>query len=79
MFIVSETSRFRVLKYHLVGPKQGELEAMIDTLEGHVDGANCSRNSSGLRNIAIPSCVSNIVKNLFKMPINSEDNYYDVT
>ena len=47
MFIVSETSRFRVLKYHLVGPKQGELEAMVDSLVGYVDGANCSRYSSG--------------------------------
>lgn len=70
--LISETSRFRVLKYHLVGPKQGEVEVMVDSLVGHVDGVDCSSNSSGLCYIAIPTCVSSIVKILFKMPNNIE-------
>jgi len=64
--LVSETSMFRVLKYHLSGPKDGHLEVILDMLPGHTDGVDCI--SSGHCLVALPSPVTNIQKMLFKMP-----------
>ncbi|GFH43901.1 hypothetical protein CTEN210_00375 [Chaetoceros tenuissimus] len=68
---VSETSKFRVLKYHLQGKNKGKLEVALDTLVGHTDGCDCSRES-GKCYIAIPSSVTALTKKIFQLPSNLE-------
>lgn len=41
--VVTETFMLRTLKYHLEGPKEGELEVIVDNLTGVPDGADCSK------------------------------------
>jgi len=65
--IFCETSRFRLLRYHLAGPKQGEVEIAVDKLFGFVDGAACS-HTSGKCYAAIPSTVTTTVKLVFNLP-----------
>lgn len=63
--LVCETSMFRVLKYHLSGPKEGQLEISVDVLPGHVDGVDC--NPDGICYVAIPSPVIGLSKLLYKL------------
>lgn len=64
--LVCETSLFRVLKYHLSGTKQGQLEVVLDILPGVTDGVDCQ--SSGNCLVAMPTTVPDILKMLYKMP-----------
>lgn len=68
---VSETSKFRLLKYHLHGKNKGKLEVALDTLVGHTDGCDCSKDS-GKCYIAIPSSVTNLTKKIFLLPSTLE-------
>ena len=68
---VSETSKFRLLKYHLHGKNKGKLEVALDTLLGHTDGCDCS-TESGKCFIAIPSSVTALTKKIFQLPSNLE-------
>lgn len=68
--LICETSMFRVLKYHLSGPKMGQLEISVDMLPGHVDGVDC--NSDGMCYVAIPTPVVGLSKLLYKLPKNIE-------
>jgi sugar lactone lactonase YvrE len=43
--VVTETFMLRALKYHLEGPKKGELEVLVDNLIGVPDGADCSKTA----------------------------------
>lgn len=52
--LVSETFSARVLKYHLVGEKRGELEVVLGALPSLPDGADCSF-STGLCYVPIPT------------------------
>lgn len=42
--LVNETSRYRVLKYWLMGPKQGSYEVLIDNLPGFPDGISTGKH-----------------------------------
>lgn len=69
--IVNESSMFRVLKYHLTGSKQGELEVAVGSLPGFVDGADCS-HTSGMCYVVMPTSVTGLTKTLLKMPATAE-------
>lgn len=43
--VINETFMLRALKYHLEGPKEGELEVLVDNLTGIPDGADCSKST----------------------------------
>jgi Strictosidine synthase len=47
--IVSQTFAMRLSKYHLSGPRQGDLETVLDSheLTGYTDGADCSWSTTG--------------------------------
>mmetsp|Transcript_6871 Transcript_6871/g.7496 ORF Transcript_6871/g.7496 Transcript_6871/m.7496 type:complete len:412 (+) Transcript_6871:66-1301(+) len=70
--MVSESSMARILKYHLTGPKKGQIEVMIDKLPGFVDGADCSSSSKRLCYSPIPSSILPIVKLLNGLPASWE-------
>jgi len=40
--MVSESSMMRILKYHLTGPKKGQIEIMMNNIPGPPDGADCT-------------------------------------
>lgn len=63
--IISETSMLRLLKYHLKGPKEGQLEVMVDGLPGMPDGADCSKEFCYA---PLPSSCPPIVKLMFTLP-----------
>ncbi|XP_041469519.1 adipocyte plasma membrane-associated protein-like [Lytechinus variegatus] len=42
--LIAETSRYRILKYHLTGPMTGSTEVFIDNLPGMPDNIRPSRN-----------------------------------
>jgi len=69
--LISETSMYRVLKYHLAGPKTGQVEISVDGFPGHVDGVDCSF-PSGICYVAIPTPVIGLSKLLYKLPKNIE-------
>ena len=50
---------FRLLKYHLTGPKKGQIEVMATNLTGLLDGADCSGSYCYA---AVPSSCPSIVK-----------------
>lgn len=65
--VVSETFAARYLKYHIQGPKQGELEVVLNEMIGLPDGADCS-HTTGLCYAAIVSSPPPILKLLFSLP-----------
>ncbi len=65
--MVVEGSMFRILMYHLAGPKQGELEVAVDNLPGFVDGIDYD-HTSGMWYATLPSNVVTLMKILYKMP-----------
>eukprot|EP01083_Nonionella_stella_P240665 841148_1 len=67
--MISETSMFRLLKYHLTGPKEGQLEVMVDNLPGMVDGADCSGSYCYA---PLPSTCPPIIKFLLSLPPSVE-------
>ncbi|KAK2150923.1 hypothetical protein LSH36_382g01005 [Paralvinella palmiformis] len=52
--LVSETTKSRILKYHLTGPKQGKVEKFIENLPGIPD--NIRRSSGGGYWVALGTC-----------------------
>ena len=68
--MITETSMLRILKYHLKGPKKGQLEVMVDNLPGLPDGADCT--SAQLCYSPLPSSIPPIVNILHKFPPSIE-------
>jgi hypothetical protein len=65
--IVSDAFGIRILKYHLQGPKKGQLEVMVEPLVGLPDGGDCSF-ATGKCYAAITSSKPPFLKFLEKMP-----------
>lgn len=62
--MLSESSMFRILKYHLKGHKKGQLEVMVDNLPGFPDGADCTKEQ--LCYSPLPSSIPPIFNILYK-------------
>jgi len=40
--LVAETGKYRIIRYWLAGPRQGESEVFIENLPGYPDGVSCN-------------------------------------
>mmetsp|Transcript_15276 Transcript_15276/g.27669 ORF Transcript_15276/g.27669 Transcript_15276/m.27669 type:complete len:414 (-) Transcript_15276:74-1315(-) len=65
--MVSETFSGRILRYNLVGEKQGQMEVMTENLPGYPDGADCSYSGSGFCYAPFPSSALPLMKIIFGM------------
>ena len=52
--VIAETSNYRVLKYWLVGPRQGETEVLLSNLPGFPDNIKTGRNGRFWLGLAAP-------------------------
>lgn len=64
--LVNETTRYRVRRYWLDGPRQGESEVILDNLPGFPDGI--SSNGAGVYWMAVPSPRNALLDNLAPSP-----------
>lgn len=64
--LVNETSRYRVRRYWLAGPRQGDSEIIINNLPGFPDGI--SSNGAGVYWLAVPSPRNALLDNLGPTP-----------
>jgi sugar lactone lactonase YvrE len=64
--LLVETSKYRVRKYWLSGPKKGKADVLIDNLPGFPDGV--SRGSDGLYWVAVPNPRNALLDQLLPRP-----------
>ena len=66
--LFTSTFEGKVMKYHLTGEKEGQLETMITDLPGFLDGIDCSFDDSSLCFVAMPVPATPDLKALFALP-----------
>jgi Strictosidine synthase len=72
--VVSQTFAMRLSKYHLSGPRQGDMETVLDShqLTGFTDGADCSwaatGPSAGKCYVAVPTPILTFMKFMQVVP-----------